>query len=195
MNLAKTKDKTSFGAVLDLAGQALQQVSLPPNPYIQAGSKFLKFANDAVNKSIQVDNPEQIAHIGLQFKEGKEDDLAKCESAGNERTGAVAVLRSVGAQGVPLIPVTNTQQQYCFRYSSGSTYELLAAKRNDDGSCPAANKYEGVMNDYVMLLVSAQPVSRPGKAVPPATVNAYKQESSLRCRNLKLPLSACGAAR
>lgn len=195
INLAKTKGKSTFGSVLDLAGQALQQVSLPPNPYTEAGSKFLKFANAAIDSSVKADNDVQIGHIGLQFNEGKEDDLIKCESAGNERTGAIAVLRSVGATAASLIPVTNTQQQYCFRYSSGSTYELLAAKRNDDGSCPSPDKFQGVMNDYVMLLISAQPANKPGKSVAPDLLDKFKQESSKRCdsQHFNLPPTACGA--
>jgi hypothetical protein len=193
INLATVKGKTSFGDVLDLAGQALQQIPLPPNPYTQAGSKFLKFANDAVNASVNKDNAEQIAHIAMKFNQGAEPDLKKCGSAGNERTGAVAVLRSIGAEGVPLIPVTNTEKLYCFRYSSGSTYELLAAKRADDGSCPAPSSFEGVPNDYVMLLISAQPVKRAGgKAVLPATFEAARKESEARCRNFKVSAAACG---
>ena len=78
MNLAKSKGKSTFGEVLDLAGQALNQVSLPQNPYTQAGSKFLKFANSAIDTNIKADNDDQIAHIGLlQFKEGEESNLAK----------------------------------------------------------------------------------------------------------------------
>ena len=192
INLAKVKGKNTFGSVLDLAGQALQQVPLPPNPYVQAANKFLKFANDAVNLSIKSDNAEQIAHIGLQFNEGTENDLTKCESAGNERTGAIAVLRSVGAAGEDLIPTTNTQQQYCFRYSSGSTYELLAAKRNSDGSCPASNVFKGVMNDYVMLLISAQPAKKAGKGVNPEAIKKFEDEASARCSNFNLSPKACG---
>jgi hypothetical protein len=192
MNLAKAKGKSTFGEVLDLAGQALNQVSLPQNPYTQAGSKFLKFANSAIDSSIKADNDDQIAHIGLQFKEGEEKDLAKCESAGDERTGAIAVLRSVGAAAADLIPVTNTEQQYCFRYSSGSTYELLAAKRNQDGSCPAPNTFKGVMNDYVMLLISGEPVKKPGKAIPPETMNKLHAESVKRCKAFNLAADACG---
>jgi hypothetical protein len=193
INLATVKGKTGFGDVLDLAGQALQQIPLPPNPYTQAGSKFLKFANDAVNASVTKDNAEQIAHIALKFNQGAEPDLKKCESAGNERTGAVAVLRSIGTEGVPLIPVTNTEKLYCFRYSSGSTYELLAARRAGDGSCPAPSSFEGVPNDYVMMLISAQPVKKVGgKAVLPATVKAAQEESQARCRNFTVPAGACG---
>ena len=190
MNLAKAKGKTSFGSVLDIAGKALNQLPIPPNPYTQAGSKFLKFANDTIDANIKDDNDDQIAHIGLQFNEAAEPDIKKCESAGNERTGAIAVLRSVGIQGVPLIPVTNTERDYCFRYSSGSTFELLAAKRNADGSCPSPNAFNGVPNDYVMLLISAQPAPKAGKSV--VTPEAAADEARSRCRLQRLPLTACG---
>jgi len=190
MNLAKTKDKTSFGDVLDLAGKALNQLPIPPNPYTQAGSKFLKFANDAVDSSILKDNDDQIAHIGLQFYEGSEPDIKKCESGGNERTGVIAVLRSIGIQGSPLIPVTDTERNYCFRYSSGATYELLAAKRKPDGACPAPSEFSGVPNDYVMLLISAQPAPKATRSV--VTPEAARNEAQKRCTQQNLPPAACG---
>jgi hypothetical protein len=102
-------------------------------------------------------SPEQIAHIDLKFNEIKEADLARCKSAGYERTGALAVMQSSGAPGANLLPVTNTEQEYCFRYSSGSTYELLAAKRKaEDGSCPAPSEFQAVKNNYVLMLINAQ---------------------------------------
>lgn len=189
VNLAKTKDKTTFGDVLELAGKALNQLPIPSNPYTQAGSKFLKFANDAVDSSISKTNDDQIAHIGLLFYEGSEPDIKKCESGGYERTGAIAVLRSVGVQGAQLIPMTNTDRDFCFRYSSGSTYELLAAKRNSDGNCPAPNAFSGVPNDYVMLLISAQPVP---KAKSVLTSKEALDEATSRCNSQHLSLAACG---
>jgi hypothetical protein len=193
INLAKTRGLSTFGEVLDLAGSALQQVSLPPNPFAQLSSKFLKFANDAVATSIKSGQSDEIAHIGSNFRRGAEPNIARCESAGYERTGVIAAMRSTGAVNQALVPLTNTERDYCFRYSSGSTFELLAARRNGDGSCPApVNAYAAVMNDYVMLLVSSQPVARPVRAVAPAIVSQFQKESALRCRNLGLPSSACG---
>jgi hypothetical protein len=193
INLAKTRGRTTFGDVLDLAGTALQQVTLPPNPFTQVSSKFLKFANDAVNTAIASGENEEIAHIASNFRRGAEDNLERCAAAGYERTGAIASMRSTGATNQPLIPMTNTERDYCFRYSSGSTFELLATKRNTDGTCPAAvNAYSAVMNDYVMLLVSAQPVARPVRAIDPSVVDRLKKESSQRCTNFGLPKSACG---
>jgi hypothetical protein len=75
----------------------------------------------------------------------------------------------------------------------GSTYELLAAKRAGDGSCPASSSFEGVPNDYVMMLIDAQSVKKAGgKAVLPATVKAAPEESQARCRNFTVPAGACG---
>ena len=194
MNLAKTKGKSSFGSLLDIAGQALGQLPIPPNPYSQAGSKILKFANDTIDNSIKADNDDQIAHIGLQFNEGPETNLDKCKAAGNERTGAIAVLRSSGPAGLSLIPTTDTDSQYCFRYSSGSTYELLAAKRDGSGNCPAPSTFTGVNNDYVMLLISAQPTSaaQHTKGIKQKTIDQAVKESKARCNSIGLPGSACG---
>lgn len=52
INMAKAKGKSTFGDVLDLAGKALSQVPIPPNPYTQIGSKILTFANNAVESGI-----------------------------------------------------------------------------------------------------------------------------------------------
>src|SRR5262249_27858682 len=145
--------------------------------------------------SIANDQDEQIAHIAMKFHDRKEDDVARCAAAGNERTGAIAVVRSSGAAGPdPLIPMTNTQQQYCFSYSSQSTYELLAAKRNPDGSCPAPPAFRGVSNDYVMLLISADTVAKPGKGGSFASAaGKTRSESADRCRRFKLDAPACGS--
>lgn len=194
MNLAKTKGKTTFGTVLDIAGQALNQLPIPPNPYSQSASKYLKFANDAIDKSIAADNDDQIAHIGMQFNEGTEGNLDVCKAHGNERTGAIAVLRSVGTGG-DLVPTTNTDEQYCFRYSSNSTFELLAARRLAGGLCPPPTAFSGVNNDYVMLLVSAQlaPSKSKGLAMSDAVKKAI-DESRKRCDDAKLPHKACGVS-
>jgi hypothetical protein len=190
INLAKAKGRTGFGSILDLAGKALNQLPIPPNPYTQAGSKFLQFANSAIDSSIKTDENEQIAHIGLQFNEGAETDLIKCKSHGNETTGAIAVLREVGIKGAELVPVTDTDKLYCFRYSSGATYELLAARRKTDGTCPDLQSYSGVPNDYVMMLISAQPTNAGTKSV--LTPDEAYRESKNRCKLQKLPDSACG---
>jgi hypothetical protein len=190
MYLAKARGRNTFGSVLDLAGQSLNQLPIPPNPYSEAGSKILKFANGAIDSSLKENQNDHIAHIGMQFNEGKQTDLAACKSAGNERTGAVAVLRATGLKNADLIPVTDTERLYCFRYSSDSTFELLAAKRNNDGSCPSPQAFSAVPNDYVMLLLSAQPISAGTKSVVSPT--EARQEAASRCKLQKLAAVSCG---
>lgn len=86
--------------------------------------------------------------------------------------------------------MTDTEKHYCFRYSSGSTFELLAAPKKPDGSCPDPSAYSGVPNDYVMLLISAEPVPKAGKSVV-SPDDAHK-EAQARCDLQKLPQAACG---
>ncbi len=189
--LAKARGRNTFGSILDLAGQALNQVPIPPNPYTQTGGKFLKFANSAIDSSLKEGENDRIAHIGLQFNEGQQKDISACKSAGNERTGAIAVLRATGLRGATLIPVDDTERLYCFRYSSDSTFELLAAKKNPDGTCPSPQAFAGVSNDYVLLLLSAQPTATVGsKSV--VTSDEALQEAKDRCKLQKLPTRACG---
>src|SRR5262249_31745863 len=121
INLAKAKGRNGFGDVLDLAGAALQQVTLPGNVFTQVGSKFLKFANEAVDTNIKGDSTEEIAHVSSSFKRGPEGNLDRCKAQGYERTGVIAALLSTGAAGQVLVPTTNTERDYCFRYSSDNT--------------------------------------------------------------------------
>ena len=195
INLARTRDRSGFGEVLQLAGTALQQVTLPANVFTQVSSKFLKFANQAVDASINTDATEEIAHISSSFRRGRETNLDRCKAQGHERTGVIAALLSTGAAGQRLVPMTNTERDYCFRYSSGATFELLAGKRGADGSCPAPVAFSAVMNDYVMLIVSAQPVETAGRGIfTEEEFDQIKKESSQRCSDLGLDKSICGAS-
>jgi len=170
-----------------VAGDVLGQSLLPSNPYTIAANKYLKFANDTINKSIATDSAEEIAHFGLHFKAGLESNIKKCESSGNERTGALVALRDMGPKNAPLIPMTDTEKKYCFSYSSENTFEVTAAPRKSDGSCPDASQFTGINNDYVMLLLSASEVST--KLGPDQ--EGFK-EGRKRCTQLHLPISACG---
>lgn len=188
IQFAKTQGRNTFGAVLDLAGKALDKVSIPGNPYTQTASKFLAFANSAIDDTTGKQQSVPFADVSLAFNKGPQPDMAKCESSGKERTGALAVVLASGLPGAELIPTTNTNQLYCFRYSSESTYELLAAKKSG-GVCPKdSNAYTGVNNDYVMFLLSASPTAKgTGPELLPQVI-----ESKTRCENAKLPADACG---
>ncbi|HWZ43474.1 MAG TPA: hypothetical protein VNW97_08345 [Candidatus Saccharimonadales bacterium] len=159
LSLAKTQGSKGFGEILVVASKALSKLSISGNPFEQAGSKFLAFANDAIN----VGNGKQLtvpfAELSLTFNKG-DQPLDRCKAEGKERTGAIAVLRSRGAEHAELIPMTNTEELYCFRYSSESTYEVLAARRTGE-TCPADRAaYQAINNDYVMLVISAGPIRR-----------------------------------
>jgi hypothetical protein len=188
IQFAKTQGRNAFGDVLNLAGKALDKVSIPGNPYTQTASKFLQFANSAIDDTTSKKQSVPFANVALAFNKGPQPNIQACESAGKERTGAVAVLLSAGLPNSALVPMTNTDETYCFKYSSGSTYELLAAKKVG-GSCPKdAAAFSGVNNDYVMFLISASPTAKSagGPELPEVT------ESRNRCHNAGLPAEACG---
>jgi hypothetical protein len=205
ISLAKTRGRNTFGEILDLAGKALAKLPIPPNPYVGAANKFLQFANDAINDTSNKQLNVPFAEVSLSFNKGQEPDLAKCKSAGNERTGAFAVLLARGAPNSELVPVTNTDQLYCFSYSSSNTYELLAANKSG-GVCPSnENAYQAVNNDYVMFLISAHPrdlgtYKGPATSKGPASKEPDKglatwrqlEESRERCMVFGLPPQACG---
>jgi hypothetical protein len=191
ISLAKTRGTNTFGEILDLAGKALNKLPIPPNPYTIAANKFLAFANDAINDTTNKQMDVPFAQVSLSFNKGKEADINRCKSAGKERSGVIAVLQSKGLQNAELIPVADTDQLYCFKYSSVSTYELLAAKKIG-GLCPTDNSaYRGVNNDYVMFIMSASP-SAAGFVVQPEQQSIIA-ESRLRCKAMGLEAKACGA--
>lgn len=194
LSATKKRGKNTFGQILDLAGQALTKLPIPPNPYSSAASKFLEFTNNAIDASIANQQSLPFGEISLAFNKGVEPDLNKCKSAGKERTGAFAVLLSTGLPHTELIPMTNTDQLYCFTYNSANTYEILAANRVN-GVCPAnASAYQGVNNDYTMFLMSASAANKVG---PQFNINSIREqdeinESLQRCRTFGLPSEACG---
>jgi len=190
ISLARARGRNSFGEMLDLAGKALGKISIPSNPYSEITNKFLAFANATVTdiSAKQLDVP--FAQVALAFNRGKEPSIDRCRAAGKERTGAIAVVSSRGKSGAVLIPVVNTDQLYCFRYSRESTYELLAAPKVD-GRCPAAETgYSAVNNDYVMFLISALP-SASGFLTQQGQQPAI-EEARARCAAFGLAPKACG---
>jgi len=190
ISLAKREGETSFGKIVDVAGKALSKLPIPNNPYVDATNKFLNFANDAIGAATANGEEFPIAEIALSFQRGREMDLEKCRGAGHERTGVVAVLLSSGEKGGKLIPTVDTDRQYCFKYSSTNTYELLAAQRVG-GSCPSdAGAYSGVLNDYIMFFISANPNAN-GFSIQSQKQEALA-ESRRRCNSAKLEPQACG---
>lgn len=190
ISLAKTRGTNTFGEILDLAGKALNKLPIPNNPYVDTTNKFLAFANDAINNTMNKQLAVPFAQLSLSFNRGKEPDISRCKSAGKESTGAIAVLLSRGSRNAELIPVTNTDQLYCFKYSSKSTYELLAA-RKIGGQCPADDgAYQAVNNDYIMFLISAH-ISGAG-FVTNAEQQQQIEESRRRCTAFGLEAQACG---
>lgn len=191
MSLAKVRARNWFGELIELAGRTLGKLPVPNNPYVDVANKFLAFANDTIQTTVSSQLSTPFAQVSLAFNRGREPDIRRCASAGKERTGAIAVLLSTGLQGADLIPVVNTEQHYCFKYSSFNTYELLAAERTDDGSCPTDNsRYSGVNNDYAMFLISAQ--ARRETAATPSELAKQIDESRERCLAFHLEPKACG---
>lgn len=203
ISLATTRGRNTFGEILDVAGKALNKFPIPNNPFGDVTNKILDFANDAINSAAN-DQAGTFAEVSLAFNLGSEPNIDKCKAAGKERTGAVAVLRSTGSRDGNLVPVVNTDQRYCFKYSTTATYELLAAQKSD-GKCPASDAaYQGVNNDYVMFILSAAPTvfRQTMKAHDLGITDAIARldqelkqpvdESRKRCQALRLPPSACG---
>jgi hypothetical protein len=159
--LAKTRGPNTFGTILDAANQYLAKLPIPANPYTTAASKFVGFADQAIQDQIgSANGASHIANLSLFFADQPVADIAACQSAGHQVTGALAIFMSTGASGKQLLPTSNLSQLYCFRYVSEFTYELQYAAKPAAGSCDtlAAQSWAEVPNDYLMALVTAEPI-------------------------------------
>lgn len=155
--MAKTRGKSSFGNVLDIAAKTLAKLPIPSNPYTTAANQFLKFANQSIEDQTGPQAAMAFASITLAFTNQDQKDINACLNDGFQATGAIAVFRDTGPKDAQLLPVVNLNQQYCFRYTSQFTYELQYLTRPPSGCTNLPeNAWQEVPNDYVMLIVSAQ---------------------------------------
>jgi hypothetical protein len=203
--LAKTRGKNSFGTVMDVAGQVLSKLPIPPNPYTTGAGKFVDFANQAIATQIGAQDATQIASVALAFADKAVADVSACVNDGYQPTGAVAVFSDRGAVGQVLLPTTNLNQSYCFKYNAQNTYELQYSAKPAGGDCAtvAAATWKEIPNDYVMIVVAAEAVGGPSVAgLLPESESAraalrLQQQTDLReatalCRALKVSLRLCG---
>lgn len=181
--IEKAKGNNAFGDVLNLAGQVLQKLPIPDNPYVSMANQFLTFANGAINAEVQnSDNAIQIASISLLFNDTAETNIDNCVGQNYQTTGAIAVLKSdSGADNATLLPVENLDQSYCFRYLLVPVAELQYVSQ-PTGGCKALDpnpSWQEVPNDYLMLIIAAAPT---GASVvknathAPAAVNLAQTE-------------------
>lgn len=197
--IEKAKGNNAFGDVLNLAGQVLQKLPIPDNPYTAMASQFLTFTNGAINNEItNSDNATLIASISLLFNDRAEPDPAKCAAQNFETTGAVAVLKAdSGADGATLLPVDNLDQTYCFRYVTTPAAELQYVSQPNAGcNALAANpSWAEVPNDYLMIIVAASPAAAPPQrnfALPSERQKRLTQSRKL-CAALGSEPKYCGA--
>jgi len=201
--MAKTVGKSSFGTILDVAGQVLSKLPIPPNPYTTGASKFLQFANQAIQSQTGPQAALQFASLTLAFND-RDEDVTGCLNDGYQPTGALAVFRDTGAAQATLLPISNLSQQYCFRYTTQYTYELQFASRPASGCLNIPeNAWHEVPNDYVMVIINAQklpPSSNKNFSGMSASEKAVWQQqrqtdidqSRALCKDMHLPLQNCG---
>jgi uncharacterized membrane protein YgcG len=155
--MAKTSGSNTFGSVLDIAGQVLQKLPIPANPFTASANQFLQFANQSIQNAVTSSgNAVLFASVNLAFADHDEADVTTCAQDSYQSTGAIGVIRSTGASGQTLLPVVNLDQNFCFRYSSAATYELQYVQKPAAGCSSAPTTgWKEVANDYVMLLIAA----------------------------------------
>jgi hypothetical protein len=202
--MAKTRGKNTFGTILDVAGQALSKLPIPSNPYTTGASKFLQFANQAIQSQTGAQAALQFASLTLAFNDRDQSDVNACLNDGFQPTGALAVFRDTGPANTQLLPIADLSQKYCFRYTTQFTYELQYVPRPATGCTNTPeNAWHEVPNDYVMVIINAQkPPTTSNKSLsnmPPNEKALWEQqrrtdlkESKALCNAMRLPLRNCG---
>ncbi len=203
--MARTRGKNTFGTVIDVAAQVLSKLPIPANPYTTGASKFLQFANQAIQSQTGAQDAIQVASLTLAFNDQDESDVHACLNQGFQPTGALAVFSDKGASDSTLLPISNLSQQYCFRYASNFTYELQYVTKPASAGCetPSEAAWHEVPNDYVMLIVAAQKVpSAKSTTFSALSVEDRErwsaqrrqdiQESTKLCKALRMPVRNCG---
>jgi len=153
--LDKPRGKTTFGEILDSAGNVLGKLPLPPNPYVTAANTILQWANTAITNASKENGGQLFASITFQFNNRPQPDIQQCKNDGFETTGAVAVISPEGSDQA-LLKLGNLNQEYCWRYATSNSYEVLYAPKPGTG-CEGVpnNAFKEVPNDYVMAIVTA----------------------------------------
>jgi hypothetical protein len=207
MYLEKTRAANKFGTFLTTAGNVLGKLSIPANPYLTAADQFLSFANQTIQSETKDAGAKLFATVNFQFADRDISDVQTCRDAGNEETGAIAVIAATGTKGPNLLTLGNLDKSFCWRYNVGSTYAIQSAPAQP-GGCSAVSEAQWAepSNDYVMLFLSAAvivPQQQVAGARMPYSVNVndlnlatqrLKDLSSARalCDSLNLPRKLCG---
>jgi hypothetical protein len=203
----RVKGQSTFGKILDVAGQLLPKLPIPQNPYTNAVSSVIGFASTAIQKETTDNGGQLFAGITLQFNNRDELNIDQCVNDGFESTGVVGVIGAKGPNGSLELDRLNS---YCLRYNPRNTYEIQYTERPNDHSCPVDDaSYKDVPNDYLMLVVAARrllPASPAANVfsptvegrLNPAAESLFKrgedvEESRKLCEALKLAPAYCGA--
>lgn len=189
--LNRVRGKNTFGTVLDTAGNLLSKLSIPANPYSNAASEVLKFANDTITAQSKDSGGQLFASVTLQFND-RAVAAAKCGDF--QSTGAIAVIAAAGRKDSVPLPLADLATKYCWRYVSANGYEVQAANRPAGGcTAVAAGDFKEVPNDYVMLVVSAATLTRLGTVTSMGTHRFEDLTRSKKlCTELKMSPVLCG---
>ncbi|HKV28009.1 MAG TPA: hypothetical protein VJN90_07035 [Candidatus Acidoferrales bacterium] len=216
MYLEKTRGSNSFGTFLTTAGTLLGKLSIPANPYLTAANQFINFANQSIQNETANSGAKLFATVTFQFADRNYSDVQSCENAGDQETGAVAVIAGTGSHGPNLLRLGNLAQKFCWRYNVSSTYEIQYALKPADGCSVNISdaQWAEPSNDYVMLFLSAAVANPPasllirqnagyqyelatpeGNAADFARVSQRLKDltnSRVLCDDLKVPRKLCG---
>lgn len=199
--LDKPRGKTTFGEVLDSAGNVLGKLPLPPNPYVTAANTILQWANTAITNASKDNGGQLFASITFQFNNRDQPNIQQCRDDGFETTGAVAVISPAGSdQDGPVLQLGNLDQKYCWRYATNNTYEVQYAPKPRTGCTDLAdNAFKEVPNDYVMVLVAAATTAAFStqefgfESSPSLSKRELDIKESVKlCDEMKLPHAYCG---
>jgi hypothetical protein len=201
MYLEKTRGANTFGSLLTTASTVLGKLSIPASPYLTAANTFLSFANQTIQNETKDSGAKLFATVSFQFANHDLSTVQACRDAGDEETGAIAVIAATGTAGPNRLSLGNLDRNYCWRYNVDYTYEIEYALKGG-GNCsniPEA-QWNEPSNDYTMLFLSANVILPTGgnKALglndfDLASQHVKDLENARKlCDSLKLARKLCG---
>lgn len=173
------------------------KLSIPVDPYSQAASYLLDFANTSIKNDIDSKNADDKytgTSLTLPFVTSTPTQQPTCPK-GFETTGTKAWLMADGLRGDDYVPIDKTDE-YCWTADIIPSFSLKAAKMMPGKACtdPSyAAQYKQVTNNFIAYYLQKQPVSSGHLgAAKSRELIKDKQESQRLCR--VLGVKSCPAA-
>jgi hypothetical protein len=185
--LVNLKSKNGLGSALSALATITgsNKVPIPSNPYSQAATYLLGFANTAIQNDIDAKNADDkytSDSLALNFST-ENSCTGGPDEAGFETTGTKAILMSDGIQGDGYVPIDQTNT-YCWTAEVTPSFVLKAAKIVNGKACSDSSYsalYKQVTNNFLAFFLQKQTVSAGQLGGPSPRLQRDKQDAKRLC--------------